>query len=91
MDPNYRNVGNFDLPEREKLPSKSCNMTQFGKTVDLNHIYIDAIRRQGTYTLSDWKPRYHQVGVVCCTCGDYGSCGGEGGEVLKDLVLLVIV
>ena len=34
MDPNYRHVGSFDLPEGQNLPSKNINMTLFGQTID---------------------------------------------------------
>ena len=34
MDPNYRHVGNFDLPESQNLPSINYIMTQIGQTID---------------------------------------------------------
>ena len=34
MNPNYRRIVNFDLPEGPNLPSQNCNMTYFGQTID---------------------------------------------------------
>ena len=89
MDPNYRRVGNFDIPERRKPPSKNDNIRQFDRTINL------IVRK--CYRSSAWV---HTVRVEASLSSIWRRLawlltklyrGGEVEENLEVLALLVIV